>query len=96
MATGPERKIEADIVISVPTGILGCIRVFFRIRNPLCGRFDENRYIGRTFIQPDQAARNIKVKLKLNPVKEILQGKRVIMVDDSIVGARPAARSSEC
>ena len=44
-----------------------------------------NHYVGRTFIEPKQAIRNFGVKIKLNPVREILQGKRVVLVDDSIV-----------
>ncbi len=44
-----------------------------------------NHYVGRTFIQPDQSGRDAKVKVKYNPVREVLQGKRVVMVDDSIV-----------
>jgi amidophosphoribosyltransferase len=44
-----------------------------------------NHYIGRTFIEPSQAIRNFGVKLKLNPVRELIKGKRVVLVDDSIV-----------
>src|SRR5213595_2562650 len=44
-----------------------------------------NHYVGRTFINPTQAARNAKVKIKFNPVREVLQGKKVVVVDDSIV-----------
>jgi amidophosphoribosyltransferase len=81
-----ERKIEADIVISVPdSGTPAALGYSLESGIPYAEGLMKNRYVGRTFIQPDQAARNIKVKLKLNPVKEILQGKRVIMVDDSIV-----------
>ena len=48
-------------------------------------RVDEERYVGRTFIQPTQQMRDLAVRLKLNPVAEVVKGKRVIMVDDSIV-----------
>jgi len=44
-----------------------------------------NHYVGRTFINPTQAARNAKVKIKFNPVREVLQGKKVVVVDDSLV-----------
>ncbi len=81
-----ERKIDADIVISVPdSGTPAALGYALESGIPFAEGLMKNRYVGRTFIQPDQAARNIKVKLKLNPVKETLQGKRVIMVDDSIV-----------
>jgi amidophosphoribosyltransferase len=45
----------------------------------------KNRYVGRTFIQPNQGSRALGVRLKLNPVRKVLQGKRVVLVDDSIV-----------
>jgi len=45
----------------------------------------KNRYIGRTFIQPRQEIRNIGVQLKLNPIKKVVEGKRIVVVDDSIV-----------
>ena len=45
----------------------------------------KNRYIGRTFIQPEQLIRDFGVKIKLSPIKEIIKGKRVILIDDSIV-----------
>jgi amidophosphoribosyltransferase len=45
----------------------------------------KNRYVGRTFIQPDQAARDIGVRIKLNPLREVIDGRRVVLVDDSIV-----------
>jgi amidophosphoribosyltransferase len=48
-------------------------------------RFARNHYVGRTFIQPTQSGRDAKVKVKYNPVREILAGKSVVMVDDSIV-----------
>ena len=44
-----------------------------------------NHYVGRTFIEPQQSIRHFGVKIKLNPVREILQGKRVVIIDDSIV-----------
>jgi len=53
-----------------------------------------NHYVGRTFIEPEQAIRHFGVKVKLNPVRSLLEGRRVVLVDDSIVRARPAGRSS--
>ncbi|MBX9929283.1 MAG: amidophosphoribosyltransferase, partial [Gemmatimonadaceae bacterium] len=52
---------------------------------PLEHALIRNHYVGRTFIQPTQAGRDAKVKVKYNPVREILEGKKVVMVDDSIV-----------
>jgi amidophosphoribosyltransferase len=45
----------------------------------------KNRYVGRTFIQPDQASRDLGVRIKLNPLREVIEGHRVVLVDDSIV-----------
>jgi len=81
-----EYPVDADIVIPVPdsgkTAAWG-----FSLESGIA--FEEglmkNRYVGRTFIQPDQSARDLGVKLKLNPVREVLEGKRVVVVDDSIV-----------
>jgi amidophosphoribosyltransferase len=81
-----EYPVDADIVIPVPdsgkTAAWG-----FALESGIA--FDEglmkNRYIGRTFIQPDQGSRDLGVKLKLNTVREVLDGKRVVVVDDSIV-----------
>jgi amidophosphoribosyltransferase len=81
-----ERKIDADIVISVPdSGTPAALGYALESGIPFEEGLMKNRYIGRTFIQPTQATRNLAVKLKLNPVKETVNGKRVIMVDDSIV-----------
>jgi amidophosphoribosyltransferase len=81
-----EYPVDADIVIPVPdsgkTAAWG-----FALESGIA--YEEglmkNRYIGRTFIQPDQSTRDLGVKLKLNPVRDVLEGKRVVVVDDSIV-----------
>ena len=81
-----ERPIEADMVIAVPdsgtTAALGYAR---ETGLPFMQGLIKNRYVGRTFIQPSQRMRDLGVRLKLNPVREILNGKRVVMLDDSIV-----------
>jgi amidophosphoribosyltransferase len=59
---------------------------------PLAMGLVRNHYIGRTFIQPNQADRDFGVRLKLNPVRSVLDGKRVILVDDSLVRGTTAAR----
>lgn len=81
-----EYKLEADIVIAVPdSGIDAAIGYAEASGIPYGVGLIKNKYIGRTFIQPDQKSREIAVRLKLNPLKENIKGKRVIMVDDSIV-----------
>jgi amidophosphoribosyltransferase len=81
-----ENRIEADIVIPVPdSGVPAALG--YAQESGIRFEFGlmRNHYIGRTFIEPQQAIRHFGVKIKLNPVKDIIKGKRVIVVDDSIV-----------
>jgi len=81
-----EYKIDADIVIAVPdSGIDAAIGYAEASGIPYGVGLIKNKYIGRTFIKPDQKSREIAVRLKLNPLKENIKDKRVIMIDDSIV-----------
>ena len=81
-----EAKFEGDIVISVPdSGTTAATGYAYEAGLPFVEGLIKNRYIGRTFIQPTQKARDTAVKLKLNAVRSVVAGKRVIMVDDSIV-----------
>ncbi|NLK50963.1 MAG: amidophosphoribosyltransferase [Syntrophomonadaceae bacterium] len=81
-----ECQIDADLVISVPdSGTPAALGYAEESGLPFAEGLMKNRYIGRTFIRPAQAMRNLAVRLKLNAVKDIVRGKRVIMVDDSIV-----------
>ncbi len=81
-----EYPVEADMVSSVPdSGTTAAIGYAEESGIPFGEALIKNRYIGRTFIQPSQKLRDLGVRLKLNPVKEILVGKRVVLVDDSIV-----------
>ena len=81
-----ECKIEADIVIGVPDSGLPSAQGYAQESGiPYSEGFIKNRYIGRTFIQPSQFMRERSVKLKLNPIRNLINGKRVIMLDDSIV-----------
>jgi len=81
-----ESPADADIVISVPdSGTSAAIGYSAESKIPYAEGFIKNRYIGRTFIQPVQETREIGVKLKLNPLKEVIKGKRLVVVDDSIV-----------
>lgn len=81
-----EYKIDADIVIAVPdSGIDAAIGYAEASGVPYGVGLIKNKYIGRTFIKPDQKSRELAVRLKLNPLKENVKDKRVIMIDDSIV-----------
>lgn len=81
-----EQPAKADIVISVPdSGTPAGIGYANKSGIPYSIGLIKNRYVGRSFIQPTQAMRELGVKLKLNPLKEYIKGKRVVMVDDSIV-----------
>lgn len=81
-----ERKIDADIVIGVPDSGLPSAAGYAKESGiPYSEGFIKNRYIARTFIQPSQFMRERSVKLKLNPIKNLIEGKRVVMLDDSIV-----------
>lgn len=81
-----EARIDADLVISVPdSGTSAALGYAEEAGLPFEEGLMKNRYVGRTFIQPSQKMRELGVRLKLNPIKEVVCGKRVIMVDDSIV-----------
>jgi amidophosphoribosyltransferase len=81
-----EYPVDADIVIAVPdSGVPAAMGYAEEAGLPLELGLIRNHYVGRTFIEPQQSIRHFGVKLKLNPVREIIEGKRVIVVDDSIV-----------
>ena len=81
-----EKPAEADIVISVPDSSNSAALGYSEASGiPLEFGLIRNHYIGRTFIHPKQSLRDLKVRIKYNPVRETLEGKRVIVVDDSIV-----------
>jgi len=81
-----EYPVEADIVVPVPdSGISAAIGFAESSGIPYENGLMKNRYVGRTFIQPKQELREFAVKLKLNPIKEVVAGKRVVLIDDSIV-----------
>lgn len=81
-----EHPIDADVVVPVPdSGVSAAIGYAQESGLPLEFGLIRNHYVGRTFIEPKQSIRNFGVKIKLNPVQEILQGKRIVLVDDSIV-----------
>ena len=81
-----EGPVEADLVIPVPdSGVPAAIGYAEESGIPFDFGFIRNHYVGRTFIEPKQSIRHFGVKIKLNPVKDLLEGKRVVVVDDSIV-----------
>ena len=81
-----ETPIEADIVIGVPdSGIPAAIGYSQVSGIPFGDGLIKNRYVGRTFIQPTQAMREAGIRVKLNPLPDVLAGKRVVVIDDSIV-----------
>ena len=81
-----EHKIEADVVVAVPdSGIPAAIGYSKASGIPYDTGFVKNRYVGRTFITPSQEIREKAVAVKLNPLKVNISGKRVILIDDSIV-----------
>jgi amidophosphoribosyltransferase len=81
-----EHPVETDIVMGVPDSATAAgIGYSNQCLKPFCEGLLKNRYVGRTFIAPDQRIRDLGVKLKFNPVPELLQGKRLVLVDDSIV-----------
>jgi amidophosphoribosyltransferase len=81
-----EHPAQADLVTPVPdSGVPAAIGYAAESGIPFRMGLIRNHYIGRTFIEPEQAIRDFGVKLKLNPVRRMLEGKRVVLVDDSIV-----------
>jgi len=81
-----EHPVEADLVIGVPDSATSAAIGYSRESGiPLGEGLVKNRYVGRTFIAPDQRIRDLGVKLKFNPLPEVLKNKRLVVVDDSIV-----------
>ncbi|HEX5424638.1 MAG TPA: amidophosphoribosyltransferase [Candidatus Acidoferrales bacterium] len=81
-----EHPADADIVVPVPdSGVPAAIGYADESKIPFRMGLIRNHYVGRTFIEPEQAIRDFGVKLKLNPVRSMLEGQRVVLVDDSIV-----------
>ncbi len=81
-----EHPADADMVMPIPdSGTCAALGFAEQSKLPLEIAFVRNHYIGRTFIQPSQLIRDFKVKVKLNPVKDALKDKRIIIVEDSVV-----------
>jgi amidophosphoribosyltransferase len=88
-----EHPIDADVVIGVPDSGLDAALGFSQASGiPYGVGFIKNRYVGRSFIQPSQSQRDNTVRIKLNVVKNVVAGKRVVLIDDSIVRGTTSAR----
>jgi len=92
-AVAREHPVDADLVIGVPdSATAAAIGYAQEAGIPYAEGLMKNRYVGRTFIQPDQRLREQGVRLKFNPLRETIEGKRLIVVDDSIVRATTTPR----
>jgi len=81
-----EAPVEADLVVPVPdSGVTAAVGYAAESGIPFRFGLIRNHYVGRTFIEPRQSVRDFGVRLKLNPVRSLLQGQRVVLIDDSIV-----------
>ena len=88
-----EHPVQADVVVGVPdSGIDAAIGYARQSGIPYGVGFIKNRYVGRTFIQPGQTERQNAVRIKLNVIGETVRGKRVVLIDDSIVRGTTSAR----
>lgn len=81
-----EHPVDADLVIGIPDSALVAAAGYAEFSGiPYRDGLIKNRYVGRTFIEPDQRVRDLGVQAKFNPLREVLEGQRVVLVDDSIV-----------
>jgi amidophosphoribosyltransferase len=81
-----ESPVEADVVVPIPdSGVCAAVGYSEASGIPMRMGLIRNHYVGRTFIEPQQSIRHFGVRVKLNPVRSILEGRRVVLVDDSIV-----------
>src|SRR5262245_6832914 len=85
-ALARETGVPADVIVPIPdSGVCAAIGYSDESKVPMRFGLIRNHYVGRTFIEPAQSIRHFGVKVKLNPVKSILTGKRVVLIDDSLV-----------
>ncbi|TDX51821.1 amidophosphoribosyltransferase [Orenia marismortui] len=88
-----EMDVEADMVVPVPSsGISAALGFAQESGLPYQKGILRNRYVGRTFIQPTQEIRDLKVRIKLNPIRDIIKGKKIVLIDDSIVRGTTSKR----
>lgn len=89
-----QHPVEADVVVGVPdSGLDAALGYATASGIPYAIGFTKNKYIGRTFIAPDQAQRENGVNIKLNPIRSAVEGKRVVLIDDSIVRGTTCRRT---
>lgn len=89
-----DHPVQADVVIGVPDSGLDAAIGYSRTSGiPYGIGFIKNKYIGRTFISPTQAMRENEVNIKLNPIRSVVEGKRVVLIDDSIVRGTTCRRT---
>ncbi len=92
-ALAREQKVDADLVIPVPdSGVSAALGYAEESGIPFDMGIVRNHYVGRTFIEPTQERRDMKVKLKLSPIRSLLTGKKIVVIDDSIVRGTTAKR----
>jgi len=85
-ALAREYPVEADLVMPIPdSGNFAALGYSLESKIPFMIGMTRNHYVGRTFIQPAQEIRDLKVRVKFNPIRELIKGKRLVIVDDSIV-----------
>ncbi|WP_316348019.1 amidophosphoribosyltransferase [Desulfuromonas acetoxidans] len=88
-----EYPVDADVVVAIPdSGVPAAIGYAEESGIPFELGLIRNHYVGRTFIEPQQSIRHFGVKIKLNPVREVIEGKRVVVIDDSIVRGTTARK----
>ncbi len=88
-----EHPVEADLVVPIPdSGVPAAIGYAEESGIPFQLGLIRNHYVGRTFIEPQQSIRHFGVKIKLNPVRHLIEGKRVVIIDDSIVRGTTARK----
>jgi amidophosphoribosyltransferase len=93
MLHGKRDDVNADFVSPIPDSAIPFALGYSRVRNiPYMESLIRNRYVGRTFILPDQQARELAVRLKLNPLFSNIDGKRIVLFDDSIVRGTTSSR----
>lgn len=81
-----EHPVEADLVMPIPdSGNFAALGYSLESGIPFTLAIIRNHYVGRTFIQPSQEIRDLKIRVKFNPIKEIIKGQRLVIVDDSII-----------
>ncbi len=81
-----ESPVDADVVIPVPDSGIPAAQGYSEASGiPYCRGIVKNAYVGRTFIQPSTTLRQLGIRLKLNPIRDVIEGQRVVVVDDSIV-----------